>query len=204
MNKVVIVDYGLGNVGSIANMVRKCGGISNISANHSVIEQAERIILPGVGAFDSGMLNIHNSGLFDLLRRKALEDRIPFLGICLGMQLMTRGSQEGCQPGLSLVDAYCKRFELPDHLRIPHMGWAPVNQLKRSRFYNIVDPDTRFYFVHSYHVDCQAPDLTLLSCDYGGSFTAGFECDNLIGVQFHPEKSHSFGKELISGFLYNS
>ncbi len=201
--KVTIIDYGLGNLGSIANMVRKCGGSSEITADLHVIANAERILLPGVGAFDSGMQNIARAGMCDLLRHKALVDRVPFMGICLGMQLMTHGSEEGRLPGLGLVNASCKRFVLPETLRVPHMGWNTVTQTRPSRFYTLTDPETRFYFVHSYHVVCDGPALPLLTCDYGGPFTAAFEQDNIIGVQFHPEKSHSFGKELLSGFLNN-
>jgi glutamine amidotransferase len=204
MKKVIIVDYGLGNLGSIANMIRKCGWSSEISANHTVINKANCIILPGVGAFDRGMDNIEQLGLLDILKRKANEDLVPFLGICLGMQLMTKRSQEGNMNGLGFIDAYCKRFESVQNLRIPHMGWNSVKQLKKSRFVNNVDSETRYYFVHSYHVVCNNPDVPLFDCDYGGNFTAAFEHRNLLGVQFHPEKSHNFGKELISGFLNNA
>lgn len=201
--KVTIIDYGLGNLGSIANMVRKCGGSSEITADSDVIGRAQRILLPGVGAFDTGMGRIHGSRLFDLLRYKALEERVPFLGICLGMQLMTHGSEEGNMPGLGMVQARCRRLTLPEGFRVPHMGWDTVTQTRPSRFYTLADPETRFYFVHSYHVVCDDPALPLLTCDYGAPFTAAFEQDNIMGVQFHPEKSHSFGKELISGFLRN-
>ena len=201
MNRVTIIDYGLGNLGSIANMVRKCGGSIEVTADPAVIARAHRIILPGVGAFDTGMHHIHQSGLFDLLRQKALQEQVPFLGICLGMQLMTCGSEEGQLPGLGMVQAGCRRFVLPEGYRVPHMGWDAVAQVRASQFYTLADPETRFYFVHSYHVVCEDPALPLLTCDYGGEFIAAFEQGNIMGVQFHPEKSHSFGKELISGFL---
>jgi glutamine amidotransferase len=201
MKKVTIIDYGLGNLGSIANMVRKCGGTSEITADPQIIARAQFIILPGVGAFDTGMRQINRLGLFNLLRQKALEEKVPLLGICLGMQLLTEGSEEGQLPGLGLVNAGCKRLQLQEGYRVPHMGWSLVTQIRKSEFYNLTDPETRFYFVHSYHVVCEDSSLPFLTCDDGGPFTAAFEQNNIMGVQFHPEKSHSFGKELISGFL---
>ena len=201
MKKVTIVDYGLGNLGSIANMVRKCGGASEIASDPKVISRAQSIILPGVGAFDRGMRNIRQSGLFEILRQKATQEQIPILGICLGMQLMTYGSEEGPLPGLGFVNASCKRFETNKGFRVPHMGWDYIKLVRTSRFFALTDAEARFYFVHSYHVICEDPTLPLITCDYGGQFVAAFEKGNILGVQFHPEKSHSFGKELISGFL---
>jgi glutamine amidotransferase len=201
MKEVIVIDYGLGNMGSIVNMVKKCGGNATITSDKEKIAAADRIILPGVGAFDSGMERIHNLGLKELLWQKALKERIPFLGICLGMQLMTIGSEEGRTPGLSLIDAKCIRFPADGALRIPHMGWNVVRQAKSSFFYNITDKDTRFYFVHSYKVICNQNEDILLTSDYGETFCAAFERDNIFGVQFHPEKSHRFGKELIGRFL---
>jgi glutamine amidotransferase len=201
MSDVVIVDYGLGNLGSIANMIRKCGATSEVSSDPAVIAQAARLILPGVGAFDAGMARIHQSGLTDLLRHKAREERVPFMGICLGMQLLTKGSEEGQSAGLELIDAQCLRFRLPDGLRVPHMGWGEVGQVKSSHYLESLEEETRFYFVHSFFVQCSDERDVLLTCDYGGAFCAAFERDNIMGVQFHPEKSHSFGKKLFTGFL---
>jgi glutamine amidotransferase len=203
MTDVVIVDYGLGNLGSIANMIRKCGGTSEISRDAAVIAGAKRIILPGVGAFDAGMSNISRSGLREVLSRKALEEKVPFLGICLGMQLLTNSSEEGQLEGLGLVQAECRGFRLPEGMRVPHMGWNSVATHKASGYYQMTDPETRFYFVHSYYVQCADPADVLLTCNYGGTFCAAFEHENILGVQFHPEKSHSFGKELLTGFLRN-
>jgi imidazole glycerol-phosphate synthase subunit HisH len=198
---VTVVDYGLGNIGSIVNMVKKCGGNAVVASSPEGIMEAERIILPGVGAFDRGMNHIVGHGLLESLTHKAMSEKVPFLGICLGMQLLTKSSEEGKMQGLGFVDAQCTRFDLGSGFRVPHMGWNEVQQTKTSKYHNLNDAESRFYFVHSYHVTCNNQDDILYQCNYGIDFCAAFEHENIIGVQFHPEKSHKFGKDLISGFL---
>lgn len=200
---ITIVDYGVGNVGSIQNMLKKVGARSVVASSPDAILQATKLILPGVGAFDAGMDNLARSGLVAALNHKALEERTPVLGLCLGMQLMTRGSQEGRLPGLGWVDADTCKFDgtaMPG-LKVPHMGWNLVAPAKQNPILKGYSADTRFYFVHSYYVRCDDPTDALLKCAYAGiSFDAGFQHHNLIGVQFHPEKSHRFGMWLLRNF----
>lgn len=200
---ITIVDYGVGNVGSIQNMLKKIGARSVVASSPEQILEAAKLILPGVGAFDAGMETLARSGLVDALNRKALEDRTPVLGLCLGMQLMTRGSEEGRLPGLGWVDADTRKFDpaAAPGLKVPHMGWNIVAPAKQSPILKGYSADTRFYFVHSYYVRCEDQGDALLRSAYGGhSFDAAFEHKNLVGVQFHPEKSHRFGMWLLKNF----
>jgi len=202
---IVIIDYGMGNLGSIANMIKKIGGNSLISSKVEDIENADKLILPGVGSFDSGMKNITLSGLSDILNKKVLIDKIPILGICLGMQLMTKGSEEGKEKGLGWIDAQTVKFNFSDieqNPRIPHMGWNTVTKNKNHKIIEDIEfNSSRFYFVHSYFVKCQNENDVLLTCNYFNNFTAAFQKDNIIGVQFHPEKSHKFGMKIFKNFL---
>jgi glutamine amidotransferase len=200
---ITIVDYGVGNVGSIQNMLKKVGARSVVASSPEKVLQATKLILPGVGAFDAGMETLARSGLVTALNHKALDERTPVLGLCLGMQLMTRGSEEGKLPGLGWVNADTRKFDAAGTpgLKVPHMGWNLVAPAKPSRILRGYSDDTRFYFVHSYYVRCEDRTDSLLSSAYGGhSFDAAFEHGNLIGVQFHPEKSHRFGMWLLKNF----
>jgi len=202
---ITILDYNMGNVGSIANMIKKAGGSSIITSDTSNIASATKLILPGVGAFDNGMLNLRQSPFFDILNHKVLKDKTPILGICLGMQLMTKSSEEGKEPGLGWINANTVRFNFENNNpkpRVPHMGWNSVYKNKNHQITdNIIFEDSRYYFVHSYYVKCHNQNDILLTCNYFGNFTAAFQKDNIIGVQFHPEKSHKFGMQLISNFI---
>ena len=201
---ITIIDYGVGNLGSIQNMLKKLGAESVIATDPATIERASKLILPGVGAFDAGMNRLHESGLLPSLNKAALETRIPVVGICLGMQLMTQGSEEGQTPGLGWVPAKTIRFvpKAGETLRIPHMGWNVVKPAKASPALSNLDAESRFYFVHSYHVHCDDRNDALLQAQYGSvSFDAAFERDNILGFQFHPEKSHRFGMALLRSFL---
>lgn len=201
---VVIVDCGLGNAGSIQNMLKRIGAAAIRSAEPEVIRQASRIILPGVGAFDSGMARLHNTGLSKVLSDVAIKSRVPTLGICLGMQLMTRCSEEGQAPGLGWIDADVRRFKFDGGggptLKVPHMGWNAVTARHPTSLISTGD-DTRFYFVHSYHVCCDRKEDVLASTTYGFSFTSMFKVGNIVGAQFHPEKSHQFGMALFENWL---
>ncbi len=200
--KIVIVSYGLGNLGSIKNMLKKVGYPSVISGDPEDIASADKLILPGVGAFDNGMKHIVDTGLLPVLNRKALEEKTPLLGICLGMQLLAKSSQEGKLDGLGWIDAEVIKFDFTDQpqLKIPHMGWNFVHKAGDSPLTENLDGKTRFYFVHSYHVVCRNADDIVLTCDYGGEFTCAVQRDNIMGVQFHPEKSHRFGMQLLKNF----
>lgn len=200
---VIIIDYGMGNLGSIKNMIKKVGGESLISSDGDDILKAKKIILPGVGAFDAGMLNLQNAGLIPILNKKVIEEKIPVLGICLGMQLMTEKSEEGNQEGLKWIEAETIRFNFNNNidLKIPHMGWNLVSKRKEHIIVKALGDEPRFYFVHSYFVKCKNVSDILLETNYGNIFTSAFQKDNIIGVQFHPEKSHKFGMNLLKNFL---
>ena len=203
-----IIDYGTGNIGSIANMLKKINESSVVTADKTEIEKATRLILCGVGSFDDGMKKLEELEIIEILNKRVLKDNIPILGICLGMQLFAKGSEEGTKAGLGWVDAYTKRFSFDGisserPLRVPHMGWNKVRPSKSSNLIKGLEKDARFYFVHSYHVAlCNKAD-ELLQTQYGYPFTASFEHKNIIGVQFHPEKSHSFGIRLFENFIRN-
>lgn len=204
--KIVVIDYGMGNLGSIANMLKYLGANAMISADKSVIEQADKLILPGVGHFDRAMQNIHKLDLFDLIRFKALDQKKPIMGICLGMQLMCNSSEEGVDKGLEFFDAEVKKFNFENvqNLKVPHMGWNKVALAKPdSLITNGLTEDARFYFVHSYYVICKNELDVLTKSWYGHSFVSAFEKNNIVGVQFHPEKSHKYGICLFRNFVEN-
>lgn len=201
--KIVIIDYGMGNIGSIENMLKYLGVKAIISSDVDVILSADKIILPGVGHFDRAMNNIKDLGLTDVLREMALVKKTPFLGICLGMQIMCQSSEEGFLPGLSFIQAEVKKFDFgsDSKLKVPHMGWNKIRINKSSAILNGLDDDSRFYFVHSYFVKCQNEIDVLTQTTHGFNFVSSFQVDNLIGAQFHPEKSHRFGVTLFKNFL---
>lgn len=206
MPGIVIIDYDMGNVGSIRNMFKKIGHDVTISAKSDDILNATGLILPGVGAFDTGMASLAARNIIPLLKKRALDDHIPVLGICLGMQLLTHSSEEGSLPGLSLVPGKTIKFNFTStenkSLRIPHMGWNTVVVQKKNRLFTGLEAESRFYFVHSYHVACASQDDILTTTPYGFEFCSSLQKNNIYGVQFHPEKSHKFGMQLLSNF-YN-
>ena len=198
---ITIINYNLGNPKSIKNMLAHLGIKSRISSAYSDIASADRIILPGVGHFQHGMEQLEQLGLVDILKKEVLENKKPILGICLGMQLLTKHSEEGNLAGLGLVDALTKKFELQDTtLKVPHMGWNTVAIKKDSLIYTGVSTNPRYYFVHSYFVDCANQNDILCTTQYGQEFVSGFQHQNIFGFQFHPEKSHKFGMELLTNF----
>lgn len=202
-DSIVIIDYGMGNIGSIANMIKFVGAKSIITSDKKIIEKAKKVILPGVGHFDRAMQNIQQLDLQELITYKATEEKIPFLGICLGMQLMCNRSEEGNLDGLKFIDAEVLHFSFDDdsQLKIPHMGWNTIIKNKENPIIDDLDDASRFYFVHSYYVKCNHEADTLTYTNYGNKFTSAFSLDNIIGVQFHPEKSHKFGVKLFQNFI---
>ncbi len=197
---ITIIDYGMGNVGSIQNMLKYLGFSSIITNDPDMIRKAEKIILPGVGAFDTAMERINSSGLRDLLDQKALYDKVPILGICLGMQLLTESSEEGSSSGLGWVAAKTLRFPPSNDLKVPHMGWNTVKVNNINLLTDELGEDTRFYFVHSYYVKVENERHSILKTHYGFDFDSAIQKENIYGVQFHPEKSHRFGKLLFTNF----
>lgn len=199
---VGIINYGLGNLGSIQNMLKVIGEKSIISTDASELEKCDKYILPGVGAFDAGMTSLNNSGLAEFVKRKTLIEKKPLLGICLGMQLLGRKSEEGIMPGLELIPFDNIRFRLKDsELKVPHMGWDIVEFKQDNPLINNLEGIQRYYFVHSYHAVCDKEENVLMACDYGYEFACAVVKDNIMGVQFHPEKSHDFGMALLTNFV---
>lgn len=195
-----IIDYGLGNLVSVKNMLRKLGIESVITDDVNLIADSKKIILPGVGAFDNGMNLIREKGLSEVLNKKVLQDKIPVLGICLGMQLLTKCSEEGKEKGLGWVDAQTVRFDFPDKtLKIPHMGWDYLSVKKENKLISVGEKK-RFYFVHSYYVKCNNQEDVIATCNYGSEFTCMINHGNIYGAQFHPEKSLKFGMEILTNF----
>jgi glutamine amidotransferase len=200
MAEVSILDYGIGNIGSILNMLRKLRVPAETVSGRDSVRAASRLILPGIGAFDACVAALEASGLREDVLEFAATGR-PLLGICVGMQMLTLGSEEGNRPGLGLIRAQTSRFKPAVGLRIPHMGWdqvrwtLPEHPLSR----NLLD-ENRFYFVHSFRVNCESPADSLAVCTYGEEFSAAIANRNVAGVQFHPEKSHRFGLQLLGNF----
>ena len=201
---VVIIDYHTGNLNSIKNILKKIGVDSIISNDPAKIALATKLILPGVGHFDYGMRNLQSFDLIDVLNEKVLVEKVPILGICLGVQLFTKGSDEGNEPGLGWIEGYTRTFDkskLNSRLKVPHMGWADVQFKSSSKLFIGFNEMPRFYFVHSYHLACNNPADELVHSTHGYEFVAGVEHENIVGVQFHPEKSHRFGMKVMENFV---
>lgn len=194
----------MGNLGSIRNMLSHLGFDSVISADILEINEADKLILSGVGSFDEGMRSLTEKKLKNTLTRRVLEDHIPILGICLGMQLFSRKSEEGTLHGLGWLEARTIRFNFPNSagkLKIPHMGWNTISIEKPSPLLTDMVNEPRFYFVHSYHLECDNTQDVLCRTVHGYDFTSAVACGNIYGVQFHPEKSHRFGMQILKNFV---
>lgn len=201
---IVVVDFGLGNLGSISNMFRKIGATATISSSAEDIRHADKIVLPGVGAFDTAMACLDSLGLVSVLNKKVLQDKTPVLGICLGMQLFGKKSEEGRLPGLGWIDAESVKITLDNEetrLKLPHMGWNTVSVVKKRPLFEDFMGEARFYFVHSYHLLVDNPDYVVAKSCYGMELVAAVQKENIFGVQFHPEKSHRFGMRLLENFV---
>lgn len=197
---ISIIDYGVGNLGSIRNMLKRVGAPAQIVSTVAEIEAAEKLLLPGVGAFDNAMQHLDERGLRAVLNHKACEARVPILGICLGMQLLTNGSEEGKLPGLGWIKGRATRIPAAEGLKVPHMGWDIVSSLRSSALTTDLPRDARFYFAHSYCVHVDDPADAVLRGRHGIDFDAVIQHGNIYGAQFHPEKSHRFGKHLLANF----
>lgn len=203
---ITIIDYNTGNLGSIKNMYKRLGIASEITGDPEKIAAADKLILPGVGHFDYGMQQLKQSGLIPILNKRVLEDKVPILGICLGVQLLTNESEEGIEKGLGWVNGKTIAFDkskLQSNQRVPHMGWTDVSNYNSSRLFEGMYEEPRFYFVHSFHLALADKNDCLVTATYGYEFAAGIEHENILGVQFHPEKSHKFGMKLLENFSKN-
>lgn len=204
--RIAVIDYGVNNVGSVLNALRRVGAAPYVVRSASDLSTASAMVLPGIGAFDTGVRNLREVGLFDEIRARA-EARVPILGICLGMQLLTAGSDEGSLEGLAVVDARTRKLTFDPNdpaerdLKIPHIGWHDTRCTDAGLFDGLLGADTRFYYVHSYHVVCNDPADSAATCRYGSEIVTAFRHGSVYGVQFHPEKSHRFGLRMFANFV---
>ena len=202
--RIAVVEYGMGNVGSVLNMLRILGADAELTSDPERVAAAEKIILPGVGAFDTGMANLAAAGLVDVLHQKVREGSTPLLGLCLGMHLITNGSEEGSRRGLGWIDATTVRFQFgaaSADLKVPHMGWNTIRVQRDAPLVRELLPDSRFYFVHSFHVSCRRPENVAATTLHGYEFPSVVQRGHIMGTQFHPEKSHRFGMKLLQNFV---
>jgi imidazole glycerol-phosphate synthase subunit HisH len=201
---ITIIDYNMGNVASIENILKRIGADAKITSDPSEISNAEKIILPGVGSFDYGMRNINNLRITEVLEEKVLKGNTPLLGICLGMQLLTEDSEEGSLKGLGFIKAHTIKFKSEhngEKLIIPHMGWDYIYPKSDTVLFKNSLDNMRFYFVHSYYVECENEENILATTVYGNKFASVIGKGNIMGVQFHPEKSHKYGMNLLRNFV---
>jgi glutamine amidotransferase len=199
---ISIVDYGMGNLGSVLNMLKKIDIKAKILSDPKEIIKAEKLLLPGVGAFDAAMRRIIESGLFEVLNKLVLEKEVPILGICLGMQLLMEGSEEGKLAGFGWIKgkAYHFKGRIPSSLKVPHMGWNNITITNQNSLSKGFNEEIRFYFVHSYFVRVDNELDSIMKCNYGVAFDAAVQHKNIFGAQFHPEKSHKFGMQFLKNF----
>src|SRR5450432_71472 len=199
---IAIIDYGVGNLASIKNMVKKAGFESVIASDAHAIEKADKIILPGIGAFDHCMQRFNDSGLRPLVEKKVKEEKIPMLGICVGLQMLMESSEEGTEAGLGWIKGRTIKFkkEKLGDLKIPHTGWTDVQIIKETHLTKDLGDQPRFYFVHSYYVQAENKTDEMLTAFYGYEFTAAVSRENIYGAQFHPEKSHRYGMKILENF----
>lgn len=198
---IAIIDYDIGNLGAVANMLRRIGADCAVTSDPDTIAGSKGIILPGNGSYDACVRGLRGTGLLPLLETKVLREKRPLLGICVGAQMLGHGSEEGVEPGLGWIDMAVRRFPDTDELRVPHMGWGKVMvNYQHDPLGAALLEDARFYFVHSYYLEPTRRENVLLTARYGVEFSAGVFAGNIYGVQFHPEKSHRCGKALLSAF----
>jgi glutamine amidotransferase len=200
-NEILIIDYGLGNIGSAVNMIKRAGGHVTVTSDRDKILKSKKILLPGVGSFDSGMQNLNESGLTDVIKEFIFNKENYLFGICLGMQLLFDRSEEGICNGLGLIKGDVVKFDVTDrNMKVPHMGWNSIEVKRNSPLLNSMS-NSRFYFVHSYFVKCLHQTDVLATTEYGLEFSSVVNHNNVFGAQFHPEKSHKYGLQLLSNFI---
>ena len=200
---ITIIDYGLGNIRAFVNVYERLNIKTKIAHSAEDIKDATKIILPGVGAFDYAMSQLNASGMRDELEKQVLENKIPIMGICVGMQMLSKSSDEGKLPGLGWIDGEVKLFDtttIPYKTRLPHMGWNSIEPVNNCQLLSGFNPQSRFYFLHSYYFDCNCDENIISTTEYGITYASAVKKDNIYGIQFHPEKSHSNGTQLLHNF----
>jgi glutamine amidotransferase len=200
---ITIIDYGLGNIRAFLNVYQRIG--INVMIGHNVndIKNATKLILPGVGSFDYAMKLLNSSGLRSEVEKQVFENKIPLIGICVGMQMLAKSSDEGMLPGLGWIDGKVKKFNthlIPFKTQLPHMGWNTILIKKSNNLLDNLSENTRFYFLHSYYFECNNADDIIAETEYGLKFSSAVNNKNIYGIQFHPEKSHSNGVHLLHNF----
>jgi len=203
--KIGIINYGVGNIASLINIIDKVGGSADVITSPTDVPKYNCLILPGVGSFDRAMSMLKEGNWVDAIDTHVLIAKKPILGVCLGMQLFTRSSEEGIELGLGYIEAETISFDrdkMNGKLCIPHMGWNTVDVQKKNVFFDHDEDEQRFYFVHSYHLVCDNQDNVLTISNYGYDFVSSVQKENIIGVQFHPEKSHRFGYDFFRRFIH--
>lgn len=203
---IKIINYGMGNTGSLSNMIKKAGSESEICSHPAQLRDSAAIVLPGVGSFDNGMEKLRHTGFLEEIKYLVLSKRVPLLGICLGMHLLFENSEEGKSAGLSFLNGNVTRFNFKGqrnskNLKVPHMGWNSLHLKEKSDIFSGLDEEARFYFVHSYHVNCSNLSDIAATTNYGYEFVCSVQRNNIFGVQFHPEKSHRFGVQFFKNFI---
>ena len=200
---ITIIDYGLGNVLAFTNVYKRLNIPARVAKNADDLDGATKLILPGVGDFDHAMQLLQNSDMRETLDEMVVEHAIPVMGICVGMQILAHSSAEGELPGLGWIDGKVLKFEPngnPQRMRLPHMGWNDVTPRGKSDLFSGLEEDARFYFLHSYYFDCKSDAEVMAEAEYGQPFACAVQSRNVIGVQFHPEKSHHYGSQLLKNF----
>lgn len=200
---IAIIDYGLGNIAAFAAVYNKANIGVTVARTADDLKGVSKLILPGVGHFDHAMRLLQQSGMLDALNRMVLGEKVPVIGVCVGMQILARSSEEGTLPGLGWIDADVRSFKSSEATRtmaVPHMGWNDVTPRQPSPLFAALPNDARFYFLHSFYVACDRQDDVLATSHYGSDFTCAVRSANIYGVQFHPEKSHHCGDRLLRNF----
>jgi len=200
---ITLIDYGVGNINAFVNVYKRVDVPVKIAKTKEDLIGAEKLILPGVGHFDHAMTQLNNSGMRDTLDKLVLVDKIPVIGICVGMQMMANCSDEGTMEGLKWIDASVRKFDeakIKQVTRLPHMGWNDVKPVKDLSLFNGLEQDAIFYFLHTYYFECNNSDDVMAVTEYGGEFASAAHHENKYGIQFHPEKSHSYGETLLHNF----
>jgi glutamine amidotransferase len=200
---IAIIDYGLGNIMAFLNVYNRLNIPVIVAKSAADLHSATRLILPGVGSFDHAMQQFDQSGMRQPVEKLVMRDKVPVLGICVGMQILAKSSEDGELPGLGWIDGTVKKFDLsvmPNGTYLPHMGWNDVSPAVVGGLFNGMKQDSRFYFLHSYYFECHQQSNILALSEYGRNFSCAVHQDNIFGVQFHPEKSHHFGSQLLKNF----